>query len=109
MGVALYRRFPTCTDLAIEVFGAQHGGLFRCGRQRLDKSVGRRRVPDLIFDLCALQAADPGRRALLTTAFPASSLIEQRVAETVEKVGELVERAHRDGALRPDVGWVTWW
>ncbi len=56
---------------------------------------------DLIFDLCALQAADPGRRALLTTAFPASSLIEQRAAETVEKVGEVIERAHRDGAAAP--------
>lgn len=105
VGVAtLYRRFPTRTDLAIEVFERNMAAYSDAVDSALTNPSAADGFRDLIFDLCALQAADPGRRALLTTAFPASSLIEQRVAETVEKVGELVERAHRDGALRPDVG-----
>jgi AcrR family transcriptional regulator len=105
VGVAtLYRRFPTRTDLAIEVFDRNMAAY----TEAVDAALANPSAADgfrrLIFDLCALQAADPGRRALLTTAFPASSLIEQRVADTVEKMGLLVERAHAAGALRPDVG-----
>ncbi len=105
VGVAtLYRRFPTRTDLAIEVFERNMAAY----TDAVDTALANPSAADgfrrLIFDLCALQAADPGRRALLTTAFPASSLIEQRAAEAVEKVGQLVDRAHAEGALRPDVG-----
>jgi AcrR family transcriptional regulator len=105
VGVAtLYRRFPTRADLAIEVFERNMAAYSGAVDKALANPSAATGFRELIFDLCALQATDPGRRALLTTAFPASSLIEQRVAETVGKVGELVERAHRAGVLRPDVG-----
>lgn len=105
VGVAtLYRRFPTRTDLAIEVFERNMVAYADAVDQALANPSAAEGFRELIFGLCALQAADPGRRALLTTAFPPSSLIEQRVADTVEKVGVLVDRAHRGGALRPDVG-----
>lgn len=105
VGVAtLYRRFPTRTDLAIEVFERNMAAYTAA----VDKALASPSADDgfrgLIYDLCALQAADPGRRALLTTAFPASSRIEQRAAEAVEKMGEIVERAHREGSLRPEIG-----
>lgn len=105
VGVAtLYRRFPTRTELAVEVFERNMAAY----SDAVDAALARPSAVDgfreLLVDLCALQAADPGRRALLTTTFPASSLIEQRVSETVEKVRELIDRAHREGGLRADVG-----
>lgn len=105
VGVAtLYRRFPTRTDLAIEVFERNMAAYSDAVDKALANPSADEGFRELIFGLCALQAADPGRRALLTTAFPPSSLIEQRVADTVEKVGVLVDRAHCAGAVRPDVG-----
>lgn len=105
VGVAtLYRRFPTRTDLAIAVFERNMAAYSEAVDTALANPSAVEGFRGLIFDLCALQAADPGRRALLTTAFPASSLIEQRAAEAVEKMGQLVERAHAAGGLRPDVG-----
>lgn len=105
VGVAtLYRRFPTRTDLAIAVFERNMAAYSDAVDTALANPSPAAGFRGLIFDLCALQAADPGRRALLTTAFPASSLIEQRAAEAVEKMGLLVDRAHAAGALRPDVG-----
>jgi len=105
VGVAtLYRRFPTRTDLAIAAFERNMSSYI----EAVDKALANPRPWDafrgLVFELCALQASDPGLRALLTTAFPASSIIEQRAAESVDKVGEVIARAQRAGALRPDVG-----
>lgn len=104
VGVAtLYRRFPTRTDLAVAVFErnmAAYTDVVDAASANPSAASG---VRQLIVDLCALQASDPGRRALLTTAFPPSSQIEQTVSEAVEKVRELIDRAHREGALRPDV------
>jgi AcrR family transcriptional regulator len=105
VGVAtLYRRFPTRAELAIEVFErnmAAYTDAVDTALANPSPAAGFRR---LIGDLCAMQAADPGRRAMLTTAFPPSSLIEQRVSETVEKVRELMVRAQREGGVRADVG-----
>lgn len=105
VGVAtLYRRFPTRTDLAVAVFERNMAAYTDVVDRALANPSAAAGFRDLIIDLCALQAADPGRRALLTTAFPASSLIEQTVSDAVEKVRDLVEHAHREGALRAGVG-----
>lgn len=104
VGVAtLYRRFPTRSDLAIEVFERNMAAYSEAVDKALTNPSAGAGFRELILDLCALQAADPGRRALLTTAFPASSRIEQTVSKTVDRLRELIDRAHRDGALRPDV------
>lgn len=105
VGVAtLYRRFPTRTDLAVAVFERNMTAYTDAVDRALANPSAGVAFRDLINELCALQAADPGRRALLTTAFPPSSLIEQTVSSAVEKLRELVDRAHAEGALRPDVG-----
>lgn len=105
VGVAtLYRRFPTRTDLAIAAFERNMTSYVDAVEKALANPRPWDGFQDLVFDLCALQASDPGLRALLTTAFPASSVIEQQAAETVEKVGELIARAQQDGSLRPDIG-----
>ncbi|HTY27687.1 MAG TPA: TetR/AcrR family transcriptional regulator [Mycobacterium sp.] len=105
VGVAtLYRRFPTRTDLAIAAFERNMTSYIDAVEKALANPRPWDGFRDLMFDLCALQASDPGLRALLTTAFPASSVIEQRAAETVDKVGEVIARAQQDGALRPDIG-----
>jgi AcrR family transcriptional regulator len=105
VGVAtLYRRFPTRTDLAIAAFERNMTSYVDAVEKALANPQPWDGFRDLVFDLCALQASDPGLRALLTTAFPASSVIEQRAAETVDKVGEVIVRAQQDGSLRPDIG-----
>ncbi len=105
VGVAtLYRRFPSRTGLAIAAFGSYRSSCIDTVEKALANPKPWDGFRDLVYDLCALQASDPGLRALLTTAFPASSLIEQRAAETVDKVGEVIARAQQAGALRPDIG-----
>lgn len=105
VGVAtLYRRFPTRTELAIAAFERNITSYIEVVEKALANPRPWEGFRDLVFDLCALQASDPGLRALLTTAFPASSVIEQRVAETVANVGEVIIRAQQDGSLRPDIG-----
>lgn len=105
VGVAtLYRRFPTRTDLAIAAFECNISSYVDAVERALASPSPWDGFCELVVDLCAMQASDPGLRALLTTAFPASSVIEVRVAETVGKVEELIDRAQRAGAMRADVG-----
>ena len=104
VGVAtLYRRFPTRADLAAAAFERNISRY----TQAVDRALTSPRAGDgfatLVFELCELQAADAGLRDLLTTAFPASSAVEQRTNETVEKVKTLIERAQDEGSLRADV------
>ncbi|HUO38756.1 MAG TPA: helix-turn-helix domain-containing protein [Mycobacterium sp.] len=104
VGVAtLYRRFPTRADLAAAAFERSISRY----TDAVDRALANPRPWDgfceLIFELCKLQADDAGMRDLLTTAFPASSAIEERTQEAVVKVKRLIERAQDDGSLRRDV------
>ncbi|MDI3314195.1 MAG: helix-turn-helix domain-containing protein [Mycobacterium sp.] len=104
VGVAtLYRRFPTRGDLAAAAFERNISGYTAA----VDRALANPRAWDgfhaLIFELCELQARDAALRDLLTTAFPASSVVEQRTGDAVEKVKVLIERAQAEGSLRPDV------
>ncbi|HEU4361424.1 MAG TPA: TetR/AcrR family transcriptional regulator [Mycobacterium sp.] len=104
VGVAtLYRRFPTRADLAAAAFERNIAGYTRAvDRALADPSPGRG-FATLVFELCELQAGDAGLRDLLTTQFPASSDVERRTGEAVEKVRELIARAQQQGELRPDL------
>lgn len=104
VGVAtLYRRFPTRADLAAAAF---ERNISRYSTA-VDRALTNPRAWDgfrgLIFELCGLQASDAGLRDLLTTAFPASSVVEQRTKDGVEKLKVLIQRAQQEGSLRPDV------
>jgi AcrR family transcriptional regulator len=104
VGVAtLYRRFPTRADLAAATFERNISSYV----EAVDEALANPRPWDgfraLVFALCELQARDAGLRDLVTTAFPASSEIERRVRETVEKVKVLIARAQADGDLRGEV------
>jgi AcrR family transcriptional regulator len=104
VGVAtLYRRFPTRADLATAAFERNISRY----TSAVDRALAEPRAWDgfaaLIFALCELQAGDAGMRDLLTTAFPASSVVEQRTNEAVDKLRTLIEGAQREGSLRPDV------
>ena len=104
VGVAtLYRRFPTRADLAAAAFERNISGY----TEAVDRALANEQAWDgfrtLVFELCELQASDAGLRDLLTTAFPASSAVEQRTNETVQKVKALIGRAQAEGSLRPDV------
>ena len=105
VGVAtLYRRFPTRADLAAAAFERNISRY----TEAVDRALANEQTWDgfqtLVFELCELQASDAGFRDLLTTAFPASSAVEQRTNETVQKVKALIGRAQAEGRLRPDVG-----
>lgn len=105
VGVAtLYRRFPTRTDLAIAAFERNMASYEEAVDKALDNPHPWEAFRNLVYEICALQASDPGLRALLTTAFPASSVIEQRATEAIDKLGQVIARAQQDGRLRPDIG-----
>lgn len=105
VGVAtLYRRFPTRTDLAIAAFERNMTSYEDAVDKALSNPVAWDGFRDLVYEVCELQASDPGLRALLTTAFPASSVIEQRATEAIDKLGQVIARAQEDGMLRPDIG-----
>ncbi len=105
VGVAtLYRRFPTRADLAAAVFERNVAAYDEVVDAALADPDAGRAFRTLVVDLCELQATDPGRRAILTTEFPATSAIEQHSARIEQKVRTVVDRAHGTGALRPDVG-----
>ncbi len=105
VGVAtLYRRFPTRTDLAIAAFERNMASYEEAVDKALENPNPWEAFQNLVYQVCALQASDPGLRALLTTAFPASSVIEQRATEAMDKLGQVIARAQQDGTLRPDIG-----
>lgn len=104
VGVAtLYRRFPTRADLAMEVFERN----MEPATAVVDRALADPKPWDgfchMVFGLCALQASDPGLRAMLTTAFPNSSRIEQQSSATVEKMAAVIARAQEAGVVRADV------
>jgi AcrR family transcriptional regulator len=104
VGVAtLYRRFPTRADLASAAFERSMSRY----TEAVDRALANPRPGDgfreLIFELCELQAHDAGLRDLLTTAFPAASIVEQRTGEAVDKLRTLITRAQAEGSVRPDV------
>lgn len=104
VGVAtLYRRFPTRADLAAAAFERNISRYTQAVDRALANHQAWEGFKTLVFELCELQASDAGLRDLLTTAFPASSAVEQRTNETVEKVRSLMERAQAEGSLRADV------
>lgn len=104
VGVAtLYRRFPTRTDLAIEVFERNLEPAVTVVDEALADPAAWEGFCDMVFGLCALQASDPGLRALLTTAFPATSQIELQASATVEKMAAVIARAQQAGVVRPDL------
>jgi AcrR family transcriptional regulator len=104
VGVAtLYRRFPSRAELAIAVFERNISSYIGVVDRALADPRPWESFRELVVELCALQASDPGLRAILTTAFPPSSQIEQQTAQIVEKVGEVMVRAQADGSLRPDL------
>lgn len=105
VGIAtVYRRFPTRSELAAAVF-ERHAAAYD---EVVDAALGEpepgRAFRALVVGLCELQAGDPGRRAILTTEFPPSSAIEAHAARIEQKVRTVIDRAHRDGSLRPEVG-----
>jgi AcrR family transcriptional regulator len=104
VGVAtLYRRFPTRADLAAAAFERNISRY----TEAVDRALANPRAWEgferLVFELCEIQAGDAGLRDLLTTAFPASSAVEQRTNEAVGKVRALIARAQAEGRLRSDV------
>ncbi|MEZ0366533.1 TetR/AcrR family transcriptional regulator [Mycobacterium sp. pUA109] len=104
VGVAtLYRRFPTRADLAAAAFERNISGYTRAVDTALANPSAWDGFCTLIVELCGLQAGDAGLRDLLTTEFPASSVVEQRTGEALQKVRTLIARAQEQGSLRPDV------
>ncbi len=95
--------FPTRADLAEAAF-ERSMSLYT---EAVDRALANPRPGDgfraLIFELCELQARDAGLRDLLTTAFPATSTVQQRTNEAVQKLKVLIGRAQADGSVRRDL------
>ena len=104
VGVAtLYRRFPTRADLVAATFERNISRFTEAVDRALANPDPWQGFRGLVFELCELQASDAGLRDMLTTAFPSSSVVEQRTAEAVELLRTLMASAQRGGSLRADV------
>ena len=104
VGVAtLYRRFPTRADLVAATFERYISRFTEAVDRALANPDPWQGFRGLVFELCELQASDAGLRDMLTTAFPSSSVVEQRTAEAVELLRTLMASAQRGGSLRADV------
>lgn len=105
VGIAtLYRRFPTRTDLAAAVFERHVAAYDEVVDAAVADPDADRAFRGLVWGLCELQAGDPGRRAILTTEFPATSAIEAHAARIEQKVRTVIGRAHDAGSLLPEIG-----
>ncbi|MFJ8045591.1 TetR/AcrR family transcriptional regulator [Kitasatospora sp. NPDC096147] len=99
----LYRHFPAREELIREVFATAGDGMLAAGEAALaepDGWTGIERYFDGVFELVA---ANRGLNDLVTAAIPAVPAMMEISRRNAETVGALVERAQRQGTMRPDV------
>lgn len=98
----LYRRFPTRERLVAAAFEPK----VRAYAAAVDEAVAHADAWEgfsgFVLAVCAMQAADAGFAGLSCFSAPPNSELERQLAAATDRLGELVERAKADGALRSD-------
>lgn len=98
----LYRRFPTRGDLTAAVFAEMVSAYATVVEDAASQEDPWRGITDLVIGACALQAADPALRDLLTMRFPESPELEPLFHVLQGRIEDLLTRARTSGAVRPD-------
>ena len=108
----LYNRFPTRADLVAAVFADRRETLIEIAEHALAMDDPWEGFAHFVEQVCRMQAADRGYNDLSARSIPQVAPTPDHVRGH-ELMTEVVERAKRSGALRPDfvladTAFVTW-
>jgi AcrR family transcriptional regulator len=108
----LYNRFPTRADLVAAVFADRRETLIEVAEHALAMDDAWAGFVQFVEQVCQMQAADRGYNDLSARSIPHAAPTPDHV-RGYELMTEVVERAKRGGALRPDfvladMAFVTW-
>jgi AcrR family transcriptional regulator len=108
----LYNRFPTRADLVAAVFADRRETLIEIAEHALAMDDAWAGFAQFVEQVCRMQAADRGYNDLSARSIPQAAPTPDHV-RGYELMVEVVERAKRSGALRPDfvladMAFVTW-
>ena len=108
----LYNRFPTRADLVRAVFADRAETVVRIAEHALGTDDAWAGFTHFVEQVCRMQAADRGYNDLAARSLPQAAPTPEHVRGH-ELMTEVVERAKRSGALRPDfvladMAFVTW-
>ncbi|MFB9368273.1 TetR/AcrR family transcriptional regulator [Kitasatospora sp. NPDC001664] len=99
----LYRHFPNREELIGEVFATAGDAMLEAGEAALTEPDAWTGIELYFGRVFELVAANRGLNDLVTAAIPAVPAMMEISRRNAETVGALVERAQRQGAMRPDV------
>jgi AcrR family transcriptional regulator len=108
----LYNRFPTRADLVAAVFADRRETLIEIAERALAMDDAWAGFVHFLEQVCRMQATDRGFNDLSARSLPQAAPAPH-LARGHELMTEVVERAKRNGALRPDfvladMAFVTW-
>ena len=108
----LYNRFPTRADLVAAVFADRRETLIEIAEHALAMDDAWAGFAHFVEQVCRMQAADRGYNDLSARSIPQAAPTPDHVRGR-ELMAEVIERAKRSGALRPDfvladMAFVTW-
>ncbi|MCW2904440.1 MAG: TetR family transcriptional regulator [Streptosporangiaceae bacterium] len=99
----LYRHFPSRLDLVEAIFAAKVQTWIEAGERALAMEDPWEALTFYLERVCELQAHDRGFNDLSSIRLPGSACMQRVQGRTYELSCQIVERAHRQGSLRPDV------
>ncbi|QYN34974.1 TetR/AcrR family transcriptional regulator [Pseudonocardia sp. DSM 110487] len=108
----LYNRFPTRADLVAAVFADRRETVIEIAEHALAMNDAWAGFVHFVEQVCRMQAADRGYNDLSARSIPQAAPTPDHLRGH-ELMTEIVERAKRSGALRPDfvladMAFVTW-
>ena len=104
LGVAtLYRHFPTREDLINAAFAEQVSDCLETVRKAADDPDAWRGVCTVVWEVCSRQTQDRGFNAALLGSTQMGGVFAPERAENARALARLIERAHREEAVRPDL------
>ena len=104
LGVAtLYRHFPTREDLINVAFAEQVSDCLETVRKAADDPDAWRGVCTVVREVCSRQTQDRGFNAALLGSTQMGGVFAPERAANVRALARLIERAHREEAVRPDL------
>jgi AcrR family transcriptional regulator len=108
----LYNRFPTRADLVAAVFADRRETVIEIAEHALAMDDAWAGFVHFVEQVCRMQAADRGYNDLSARSIPQAAPTPDHLRGH-ELMTEIVERAKRSGALRPDfvladMAFVTW-
>ena len=104
LGVAtLYRHFPTREDLVVAAFAEQVRECVATVAGAAEDPDAWRGISTVVEEVCTRQALDRGFNAALLGSAATGKVFAAERAQNIRVLTRLVDRARREGAVRPDL------